>query len=365
MPYICNPKLFSMKSNLFILICILTLSSVTFAQSSFPGVIAHWSFDSTINDVSGNGLNPVEFRNVNPDYGSDGVFGHGLKFAPIVSNALPLDSTFSYLHIPYNPLMNLDSFTICSVFKISGFPNNDDQNSVILTRGTVSCYEGYTLQFNDNATDSSSAEVDTNTNNIILRAGYHTSSHYADWRTPTYLQREHWHTVVVTFDKYKFKIWQDDTLAAVVTSTTPSANFGTGTTGIDIGFSLYDYNLAGRKYQFNGILDDLQLYNRVLSNAEIHSYDSLNNLSTLGGIGNLMSKNNIQLYPTVATNQVNIILDNNENGMLEIVDMNGLIKYSSKYAQHNVLDVSTWASGMYIVRIKTNSFTEVRKFLKQ
>ena len=238
---------------------------VSIAQSSV-GLIAHWDMNGTTNDVSGGGHNGHS-HNITPAAGSDGVLGHGYYFNGINS----------WISVPYSPNFNVSNFSICATVKVMGFYSGTCHVNVIFLRGKTSignCV--YSLQLDDQAAGiSCSALVDSSVEDFVTEASAPSAALSPGTTTvfayTPYIIKNTWYKVITTFNDTSFKMYVNGTLKNVATIANVGLPMGTGTDSISIGYDLKEAS-AGYPYPFNGIIDDIRLYNRVLSDSEVTHY---------------------------------------------------------------------------------------------
>ena len=248
------------KITFVIIVCLLSLKS--FSQSS-TGLIAHWNFNGGAADVSGNGHTGY-LHGVTPDTGMSGM----------PNTAYYFDGVSSYISASYASDLNLtNAVTICAVVKVKGFYSGTCQANSIFTRGNGLNHDigSYNLSFDDNHYDSSCSNYDT-TLDIFFGSAYDLvpGSYLVSAYTPTIVE-DRWYKVVSTFNDTVYKLYVNDTLKMTASVLTPGLPIGTSTDSISIGNSVYGV-AAGWGYYFNGIIDDIRLYNRVLSDSEITTY---------------------------------------------------------------------------------------------
>ena len=108
-----------------LLFSFLFVSSCAFAQLS-NGLVAHWNFNGNANDISGNNLNGV-------------VTGATLTagYNGIANTAYQFNGTGDHIDVAYNSLMNLDSFSICTLIKPMGFYTGICQGNFIIPNKTT------------------------------------------------------------------------------------------------------------------------------------------------------------------------------------------------------------------------------------
>jgi hypothetical protein len=83
-----------------------------------------------------------------------------------------------------------------------------------------------------------------------------------------------------------------------------------------------------------------------------------------GGIYNLLSGNNISVYPNPATN--NLTIEAEQDAVIEITNIQGqLIKTFAATGIKTSIDVSAFPRGVYVVEMITESGVGVKKFVKE
>jgi len=74
----------------------------------------------------------------------------------------------------------------------------------------------------------------------------------------------------------------------------------------------------------------------------------------------------IKLYPNPATNELNVERDTHESACLEIIDCNGKRIWKENTANTvTKIDISSLPSGIYLLKIKSNTHHSVQKWVKQ
>jgi len=221
------------------------------------GLVAHWKFNGNVGDSSGNGLHGT------PIFMSYGVGKNGNP-----NNAAVFDGSKTYVSVPYQANMNVTNYTICAIVKPMGYYAGDCQTNVILSRGTPNASSSYGLHFSDHAFDNSCSTADTSKNVFASTAGT-TVGAASQWQyTPTIVSNN-WYTVIATFRNDTMKIYVNGQLKSRFVKAVGA--LGTSTEGILLG-ATYNGTTGAYPNWFNGYMDDLRLYNRVLSDDEIRYY---------------------------------------------------------------------------------------------
>jgi len=243
------------KTTLFFLLIAISLYS--FGQSA-AGLVAHWDMNGSPNDVSGNGHNG-HATNVTSAAGISGL----------ANTAYYFNGANSKITTGYQPDLQLTQYSICAVVKITGFYAGTCQGNFILTRGKSGTAGAYTLQFNDNPNDGNNCLAFDSTQDVFCANAGSTgpgSSVYLWSYTPP-IARDYWYKVVATWNGTQYKIFVNDTLKTTLVSST--GTMGSSADSLAIGYNIFE---AAYPYPFKGLIDDIRIYNRVLTDTEIVHY---------------------------------------------------------------------------------------------
>lgn len=117
---------------------------------------------------------------------------------------------------------------------------------------------------------------------------------------------------------------------------------------------------------FIGKLDDVMVHRRALNTAEISYLYNLNSSWSSPTSTEVISENELRLFPNPVKNALNIQLSENSNYALEVTDLNGKRVYSSNLSGQNFeLNTAEWAQGLYLLRlIDENGKTYTQKVVK-
>jgi len=272
-----------MKKTLFIaaLIC---KSLLSYSQSSV-GLIAHWDMNNEANDVSGNGHNGT-LHNVVADTGMDGL----------PNTAYSFNGTNSYITAPYLPDLNLSTYSICAIIKIKGFYSGFCQVNSIFYRGPLSTSGNYSLFFYDNPYDGDNCSlIDTTKDVFICEYGTYSSTETLWQYTPT-ITEDQWYRVVATWDGTHRNIYVNGILKS--SPLTTGGSIGSSTDSISIGSDIFDVSPTGR---FTGLMDDIRLYNRVLTDSEIVHYGDSCGSVTLQPVSDTLTEGGNATYVVNST----------------------------------------------------------------
>ncbi len=219
------------------------------------GLIAHWDFNSTTNDISGNGHNGTPF-NISYTSGKAGI----------ANTAASFNGNNAYILVPHQADLNITNYTICAVVKPTAFYTGTCQGNFIMFRGSEGASGSYGMGFFDNAYNDCSIR-DTNLHVFYAQAGTSTGSATA-FQSSVKVHTDTWYCVCATYDGSSIKIYVNGALTATFTINSGSM----GTASQPIGIGKYLNGGATFPYWFSGAIDDLRLYNRAFTLAGVDSF---------------------------------------------------------------------------------------------
>jgi len=231
------------------------VASNTFAQSS-AGLIAHWDMNGTTNDVSGHNHTGVS-SNITS---AAGMYGNP-------NTAYSFNGVNSVITSPYLPDMDISTFSICAIVNVKGFYSGTCQANTIITRGKFYTAGNYMLYFTDNPFDGNDCFATDSSIDVFCTQAGGWATPYVNWQyTPT-IVKNNWYRVVGTWDGTNYRIYVNGTL---MTTSSATGSFGNCTDGFSIGSQqMFD---ATYPYPFKGLIDDIRIYNRVLTDSETVHY---------------------------------------------------------------------------------------------
>ncbi|RYE23880.1 MAG: T9SS type A sorting domain-containing protein [Sphingobacteriales bacterium] len=362
-----------MKKYLYLFV--LSLASFGAKAQGTVGLVAHWNFNGTANDVSGNGLNGTV-------YGASLATGYNT----VANNAYSFKGfntslgEYEHIDIAYDAAMDVQNFSICTFIQIDSFSDDLCNSSALLWRGTQGSSSYYSLALNDNVTDNSCFIFSPTETNYVgevgdlawgvspLARGY---SNYAVADT--------WTCVVETFDGDSMKTYINGVLSNSLYypyATTP------GNQGIRIGASTNGITGPGMwSYPFFGTIDDMKLYGRALTPADVDMYceearrtngggDTTNHggdTTTPTRIQVINSSLDFALSPNPASDIVNVRLQGNKPGNVQLLNSVGQL-VAQKPIESGIVSfkLEGYAPGMYVLRVQLNNGqTALKKFIKQ
>lgn len=229
------------------------LSLVSYAQST-TGPIAHWDFNSTTNDITGNGHHGTGY---NITYTTDKYGRQG--------KAAVFNGTSSYAVVSDHSDFDITNYSITAKVKYNGFYTNNCQANVILMRGEVATPGRYSMYTFDNAYNSCTA-YDTNKYVLTTQSGSNDVTPISKWQNNVKIHTGQWYDLAVTYDGTNYKMYVNGTLTNTVYF--PSGSVGNGNLPIGIGKNITS---TGNTYPYwlNGVLDDLRLFDHALDDTDI------------------------------------------------------------------------------------------------
>lgn len=327
------------------------------------GLVGYWPFNGNANDVSPNANNGT---NNGATLTAD-RFGNS-------NSAYSFDGSTSKIKVPHNNSLNAFPITISTWFK--------SQSNM---GGMVSKYEGCS---------NNGWSIHSSNNKI---SGYYynfSGGSYVNFDPNTStidINDNSWHQVVETYDASGGKIFIDGLLISADTFS------GAGTPSVcsTIADLYFGYRVPGNpascvnyNFFFQGIIDDIGIWNRALTQQEITNLYNANqcfNLITVTdtliiNVGQLSYNNpvtyanNITIAPNPASTQININFNNITNlngGTLKIINSLGQEVATTPITTsgtNSTMQLATWGgTGMYFVQIinPQGQIVDIKKIILQ
>lgn len=246
-----------MRTKPFTLVSILILC---FAANAFgfdlnKGLKAYYPFNGNANDVSGNNNNP-SFNNatLTTDY-------YGKP-----NSAYYFNGVDNYMRIPNSATINTTGpISICAWIKPVGFYKGKCHGNRIIMKGDADYLTGnYFLTYDDNLY-TSGQNCFTSTVDTIHQTLYAPSTGVLPQNDTPYIQMNVWSSLVYTYDGDRAKLYINCKLVLDY----PVKNL-TFTNSYDLFFG--KMNNAQYPYWFNGVLDEVRIYDRPLDESEVQEY---------------------------------------------------------------------------------------------
>jgi uncharacterized delta-60 repeat protein len=248
------------------------------------GLLGHWKFDANANDSSGNNYNGTLINGVLIDT-TAGTNKEG-------TGKLSLDGINDYVDL--------------SAYRT---------NFTSLTQGTIAAWiktstvSGQIFVLSDIADVDSTIGLRVASSGVLVYDVWENSGNLLNARSTTTVNDGNWHHVAATIDSTGNKLYIDGVQSAVTytAGNATSNTFFSVVSGIDTMSIGHDQNSSGGRFHFNGLIDDVRIYNRALTLSDIallaNDAPTLNNARTptlssinedagmpVGAVGTLVSQ---------------------------------------------------------------------------
>ncbi len=303
-----------MKKLIFTLILLL-IANLSFSQVNITqGLIAYFPLDGNANDLSNFHLNGNTYNTSLTDGRvDDALFFNGYN-SEIISS-------------PNNRGIT-NTITVCAWVRTSN--TNPVPYSFIVAKYDWRIDKGFHLAIK---------------NNKIMFAGRNLSNNYIRIDSQSEVTDGKWHFALGEIQGNTWKLWLDGVYQGVAygTAYTPLL---TSNEPLTIGY----YNLGdnGNHLYFDGTIDEVRIYNRLLTQSEI---DYLNlGISSLNNYSNRLFK----VYPNPTNSFITSENTSNKNiNKIQLLDINGrvVLEITNNIKQ---LDVSSIKKGVYLLQISDN-----------
>lgn len=332
----------------------LALSMNAFAQIPTNGLVGYWPFNGNANDESGNGHNgTVHGATLTTD-----KFGNA-------NNAYSFNGLNSYIDIPSSDLYNTDKFTV-SIWANIFYSNIQTWDVFLVNKGSSPIQwriysQGVTIAGDTCALVN---DIFTSTGRYInalpIKVGF-------------------WRNIIMSGDEQQLRTYVDGILV-------DSIPYNSTINKVNNNFTLgarYDGNITDF---FIGELDELRLYNRVLTVSEITALfneglcfetitvtDTLIINVSLTGFNPVTYANTIKVYPNPTNNMITIDCGNNFSTLngytIKIANNLGQLVYTSLVNQQTTtIDLNSWTGkGIYFVHLidGRNNAIDIKKIVLQ
>jgi len=243
-----------MKSLYLCLFSFFCFCSATFSQVNLlNGLVAYYPLNGDANDHSGNGNNPI-FNNATPIAGQSGQ----------PNTAYYFNGAGSYIQIPDAPSLNTgNQITVYALVKPEGFYYGNCHGNSILQRGADYQPGAYNLRFDDALysanTNCNGGLPDTTHENLDV--------YYGTSVTPysPFIEKNNWYSIIYTADPDSIRLYINCVLIITVAAE-PGISY-TGSGDLFLG----QENNPAYPYWFNGVIDEVRIYNRKLNTQEINT----------------------------------------------------------------------------------------------
>lgn len=334
-----------------LLICLLIISSLSaFAQVDLnKGLVLYLPFKGNTLDASPKGNHATNYgATLTADQWGN------------PNSAYRFDGTSSYMRIANTASLQCDTqITLCARVNVRGFYDGLCKANSIISKEDLDQTPGYySLRFiASNNTAGSCTFQDTNHQNFYGSYYGHIPS-TVKLDNPPYIKKDQWYCLVYVFDGVTTKMFVDGILRHQITTTST------------IGKNLVDMYLGKTAnptypYWFNGIMDEVRIYNRALNTLEIDSVCSKSNPQS-NSIYEVQRAEVLPILSNPVNNALVLGLDNsNMGGTLRIIDMSGRKIMQVENLRTNTIAVERLAAGIYLVTYQFENTLMRVKMLKE
>jgi hypothetical protein len=364
-------KPMKMKSLLLVTLATLGLTAATMAQNlpnyvPTNGIVGWWPFNGNANDESGNGNN----GNVNGATLTTDRFG-------VISKAYSFDGVDDQIDIQNSNNLNFTNTFTISIWHYDRTLNfqsvTQGKQGFLVSKVASGTSDGYWFVSQNNNTGPFSCNTPNKTMNVAFYQGISTSPiQCIDTLT--------WHNIIFSMQNGNYKTYLNGVL--VDSSITTLNNILPNSLPMIFGFVSNPGNNDGR---FNGILDDIGIWNRALTQQEITDlynanicYQNITVTDTLlinmgiTGFNPVTYNNTIKIFPNPTNDHITINYGNftSLNGyQLKIINSLGQQVFQTNVVQQSdYLNLTTWGgNGLYFVQIidSQGNIIDIRKIVLQ
>ena len=339
-------------------ILILALSINAIAQIPTDSLVGFWPFTGNANDYSINSNDGV----VNGALLTTDRFGN-------LNSAYEFDGVDDYIEVNHNAVLNFNS-----EMTVSAFLNTNSIGTVqtIFMKGNSNDGWEYLLDIRDDGKARFTLSSPTGT------------GAYAEVVSSTQLQSNQTYSIIVSVnDNDSLNLYINGILDTVSSDFYPANQYQNGNGSFAIGAKLGWVGHPDPALLFDGKIDDVRIYNRLLNIAEIEAianeglcYETITVTDTLiinaniTGFNPVAFQNTIKIYPNPASDHLYIDTDNNSNGYeIKIINTLSQIVFQTTISQAQYdIDLNTWTgNGTYFVQFYNTdgNLIDVKKIIIQ
>ena len=305
------------------------------------GLVGFWPFEGNANDISGNDINGIvhsatlvndRFGNLSSAYSFD-------------NETATFGNAKDWIELPYTDKFNFTEFTISTWVYARNYyvtnTNNSIHYSALISRSDGGCNVGGSgLRFYTGPDGEFFSEVEgLNPNNA---------------HAYNVVDLNRWTMLTMSYDGVSIKQYVDGVLVNEATSSgtivpDPCNTFTFGES----------YMANGHWYNFDGVLDDIGMWNRALTSSEIETLYNENSL----GIDDELLTQSINLYPNPVTN----ILTIDSEIPLTKVEIYSMLGKKVKEINSGFTSIRTrnLSNGVYIFKIYSENGIATKKLIKK
>lgn len=220
------------------------------------GLIAYYNFDGgNLADSSGY-HNDINFNNATLTADRNGV----------PDNAYLFDGASNYMEVPNSSSLNPQNITMYAIFKVNGFYQGRDHDNFLFVKDWDESTGMYLLEFSDFALSSDPPDSVQESFLGGFGGNNNTTASARASNTGMYVTKGVWYKLAYTYDGTTANLYLNGKLIAATTATVTYTPTGGG---LHIGREEDARGALLYPYWFNGVIDEIRIYNRALSSQEI------------------------------------------------------------------------------------------------
>jgi hypothetical protein len=234
----------------------------TFCHDLKDSLIAWYKFtNGSLVDSSGKG-NHITFNNATP---TTDRFGKP-------NNAYLFNGTSNFMSVPNSTSLNpQNAISMMAIIQVKGFYTGPCHANNIFSKGWNDFVNGfYCLRFTDLATNCNDP-VNVNQERFYTTYGDLTAGRAGAGSTTNFIQKDKWINVIYTYGGGVSKLYVDGLLIDTRTGQNPIM------TDNNLPLTIGKHGDPGFPYWFNGIIDEIRLYNKTLCDGDVKNLNKLKN----------------------------------------------------------------------------------------
>jgi hypothetical protein len=334
-----------MKTSILTLICIFFYIQGNAQVDLNKGLVLYLPFNGDTKDKSIYGNDAVNFgaTPTTDEYGRPNC-------------AYRFNGTTNYMEIPHSPSLNITGKEISMSMRVQplGYYPGFCHASVLIGKG----YDGQPGNYCIWYTPAQNGDCSVQDTSHQVYSGFYNNElpSFSTIDNAPYIRTKKWDCLVFSSNGSIANMYVNGTLRH---SFPVSGVVGTNTTSVTLGATL---RTTTYPYWLNGDLDEVRVYNRVLTTPEIDSLCKIRSFST-GIEESVYSTLPILINPSKDF-LVMTLDEQNFGGELSVSNINGVKILNITNLRENKVDLTQLAAGMYVVEYKTDRFIFRNRFVK-
>lgn len=301
---------------LFLVVVLIFVSSMNGQVNLKSGLVAHYPFVGNANDQSGNAYHGT----VNGATLTSDRFGRA-------------NNAYSFNGIDNNIIIaNTLGINLFSGFTIAAWVNFTVDNTSGQT--IVSNHKNYEPNGFNLAASFNKAQINTNNANYSCA----TAETYNDGK---------WHLFIGTFNGSQLVINVDGQTKATLNAEFTIGGLANIHIGSDTDLSYY-----------NGKIDDIRIYNRVLNNSEVQALFNETSTTELTNV----SVTPLSVYPNPASTHFQI-KGIEDKATLSVYGIDGKLIFNREYTNNEFISITDLTKGIYLLKISTKELVTEKKLI--